>query len=163
MAIRVRYAAVILMNLAASAFAENWPAWRGPTANGESRETGLPVTWSPEENVRWKVALPGPGNSTPIIWDDRIYLTQATQRGAQRALQCRDRTDGHLIWEAVVEYSEPEPTHATNPYCSASPVTDGELIVVSHGSAGLFCYNRDGKELWRRDLGPCHHIWGNAF
>lgn len=142
--------------------ADNWPAWRGPDANGISRETNLPLTWSPEENVRWKVALPGPGNSTPIIWGDRIYLTQATDRGKQRSLMCLDRADGKLIWQKSVEYTQVEPTHNTNPFCSASPVTDGERIVVSHGSAGLFCYDLAGTELWRRELGPCHHIWGNA-
>lgn len=144
------------------ASADNWPAWRGPTADGQSRERGLPTTWSPSENVRWKVPLPGPGNSTPIVWEDRLYLTQATARGTRRSLLCLDRNDGKTLWEATVAFDEPEPTHATNPYCSASPVTDGERIVVSHGSAGLYCYDLQGKELWHRDLGPCHHIWGNA-
>ncbi|HEY2908624.1 MAG TPA: hypothetical protein VGI99_00165 [Gemmataceae bacterium] len=55
-----------------------------------------------------------------------------------------------------------KPKHDTNTYCAASPVTDGERIVVSHGSAGVYCYDFTGKELWRRDLGPCRHIWGNA-
>ena len=142
--------------------ADNWPAWRGPTADGQCRETNLPVTWSPDENIRWKIALPGPGNSTPIVWDDRIFLTQATKQGKERSLMCLDRTDGKLLWQQSIEFTIAEPTHNTNPYCSASPVTDGKRIVVSHGSAGLFCYDFTGKELWRRDLGPCHHIWGNA-
>ena len=142
--------------------ADNWPAWRGPDANGISRETNLPLTWSPDENVRWKIALPGPCNSTPIVWGDRIVLTQATDKGKQRSTICFDRKEGKQLWQKSVEYLTAEPTHDTNPYCSASPVTDGERIVVSHGSAGLFCYDFDGNELWQRDLGPCHHIWGNA-
>jgi outer membrane protein assembly factor BamB len=73
-----------------------------------------------------------------------------------------DRANGRLLWERTVAYEEPEPTHETNPYCSASPASDGERIVVSHGSAGVFAYDLEGKELWRRDLGKFHHIWGNA-
>ncbi|MEI8383711.1 MAG: PQQ-binding-like beta-propeller repeat protein, partial [Planctomycetota bacterium] len=61
-----------------------------------------------------------------------------------------------------IEFTAAEPTHNTNPYCSASPVTDGERVIVSHGSAGLYCYDFAGNEQWHRDLGPCHHIWGNA-
>lgn len=142
--------------------AGDWPAWRGPSANGISSETNLPINWSPEENVRWKIALPGPGNSTPIILGDRIFLTQATNKGTKRSLMCFERSEGKNVWTKSVSFTETEPTHATNPYCSASPVTDGERIVVSHGSAGLYCYDLEGNELWKRDFGPCHHIWGNA-
>lgn len=143
-------------------YAENWPAWRGPTADGQSREIDLPLTWSPTENIRWKVPLPGPGNSTPVIWENRIFLTQATDKGKQRSLLCLDRQDGKLLWQKSIEFTAAEPTHNTNPYCSASPVTDGERVIVSHGSAGLYCYDFAGNEQWHRDLGPCHHIWGNA-
>ena len=66
-----------LVLFASSGLAANWPTWRGPTADGVTTETNLPLTWSATENVRWKVELPEPGNSTPIIWGDRIYLTQA--------------------------------------------------------------------------------------
>jgi outer membrane protein assembly factor BamB len=142
--------------------ADNWPAWRGPEGNGQCHEKDLPLKWSATENVRWKVPLPGPGNSTPIIWGDKIFLTQATEKGQKRSLICFNRKDGSRLWEKTVAYPDREPTHDTNPYCSASPVTDGERVVVSHGSAGVFCYDLDGKELWHRDLGKCHHIWGNA-
>jgi outer membrane protein assembly factor BamB len=144
------------------ASAENWPAWRGPEGNGYCRERNLPLTWSATENVRWKVPLPGPGNSTPVIWGDRIFLTQATEKGKNRSLLCLDRNDGRTLWQQAIEYPEREPTHDTNPYCSASPVTDGERVVVSFGSAGWACYDFEGKQLWHRDLGPCLHIWGNA-
>jgi outer membrane protein assembly factor BamB len=144
------------------ACAENWPAWRGPEGTGYCREKNLPVTWSATENVRWKVPLPGPGNSTPVIWGDRIFLTQATEKGKKRSLLCLDRKDGRTLWQQTIEYTEREPTHGTNPYCSASPVTDGQRVVVSFGSAGWACYDFEGQQLWHRDLGPCLHIWGNA-
>jgi outer membrane protein assembly factor BamB len=146
------------------AVAENWPAWRGPTGTGQSSETGFPVSWSAEQNVAWKKPLPGPGNSTPIVWGDRVLLSCAQEKGAVRSLLCFRRTDGELIWQRDVPYqADPaEPTHDTNPYCSSSPTTDGQRVVVWHGSAGVFAYDLDGKLLWQKDLGKFEHIWGNA-
>jgi outer membrane protein assembly factor BamB len=148
----------------ASVHAGDWPGWRGPTGQGHTNETGLPLTWSPTENVRWKVPLPAEGNSTPVIWGDRIFLTQALGKGAGswRMLWCLRRADGQKLWERGVVYPYPEPTHATNPFCSASPATDGERVVVSFGSAGLYAYDFAGKELWKKDVGKLEHIWGNA-
>jgi len=144
------------------ALADNWPAWRGPEASGHCKDRNLPLKWSPSEKVRWKVPLPAPGNSTPIVWGDRIFLTQATDNGKQRSLWCLDRRDGKLLWQRTIAYPQREPTHETNPYCSASPATDGQRVVVSFGSAGLACYDFEGKQLWHRELGECRHIWGNA-
>jgi outer membrane protein assembly factor BamB len=142
---------------------ENCPSWRGPRGDGTSTEKDLPTTWSPKENVRWKLKLPGPGNSSPIIWGDRIFLTQSIDKqGTERGLMCIDRQSGKLIWQKTVPFKEKEPTHGTNPYCAATPVTDGERVIVSHGSAGVYCYDFDGKELWHRDLGKFIHIWGTA-
>jgi outer membrane protein assembly factor BamB len=151
-----------LLGLTLPAAADNWPAWRGADGGGHSKEKGLPVKWSATENVKWKVELPGPCNSTPIVWGDKVFLTQATDKGQKRSLMCLNRKDCSLLWEKTVEYKDKEPTHQTNPYCAASPVTDGERVVVSYGSAGLFCYDFKGELLWRRDLGKSHHIWGNA-
>jgi outer membrane protein assembly factor BamB len=147
-----------------AALADNWPAWRGPTGQGFCAEDAarLPLEWGPDKDVKWKVPLPGPGNSTPIVWEKRVFLTQATERGKKRATWCLDRADGKVLWQREVDYAEEEPTHGDNPYCSASAVTDGERLVVSHGSAGVFSYDLDGRELWRRDLGKFRHIWGNA-
>jgi outer membrane protein assembly factor BamB len=167
---------LVLLILPSAALADNWPAWRGPDGMGTCAETDLPLRWSRDENVRWKVKLPGPGNSTPIVWGDRIFLTQASEKTAWppdpptggpavarlRSLFCLARADGKLLWQRDVTYGEKENTHSTNPFCSASPATDGERVVVSHGSAGVYCYDFEGKELWHRDLGKCEHIWGNA-
>jgi len=142
--------------------ADNWPAWRGPSGQGLCEETDLPLNWSATERVRWKLPLPGPGNSTPVVWEGKLFLTQATAGGARRWTWCVDTKNGKVLWKKSVPYSGSEPTHATNPFCSASPVTDGERVIVSHGSAGLFCYDLSGEELWRRDLGEFRHIWGNA-
>jgi outer membrane protein assembly factor BamB len=154
---------ILVLAWASLAQAENWPGWRGPRSDGTSAEKDLPTTWSPTENVRWKVKLPGPGNSSPILWGKRIFLTQALDRkGTERAVLCFDRADGKLVWQQSIPFKGEEPTHATNPYCSASPVTDGERVIASHGSAGVVCYDLDGQQLWQRDLGPFIHIWGTA-
>jgi outer membrane protein assembly factor BamB len=153
---------LILLGLAVPALADNWPTWRGPDGDGHCVEKGLPAHWTRTENVRWKVPLPEGGNSTPVVWKDRVFLTQATRKGGLRAVLCLARADGKLLWKKETPYEEIEPTHATNPYCSASPVTDGERVVASLGSAGMVCYDFAGNELWRKDLGKLHHIWGNA-
>ncbi len=145
-----------------AAAAEDWPAWRGPRSDGTSEETNLPVRWSTTDNVKWKIPLPDRGNSTPIVLKDRIFLTQATAKGAERSVLALDRASGTLLWRKSIAFDAKEPTHEGNPYCSASPVTDGKAVYAWHGSAGVVAYDLDGKELWQRDLGKFTHIWGNA-
>ena len=140
--------------------AADWPAWRGAKGDGITSEKDLPLTWSATENVRWKVALPEPGNSTPIVTGGRIFLTQNV--GDRRTLLCFDRKDGRTLWQAGPTYTKPERTHPTNPYCSASPVTDGDRVIAFFGSAGLWCWDVAGKEQWHLDLGKQDHEWGYA-
>lgn len=151
---------LIACNFCMAAKAENWPQWRGPRGDGTCTEKRLPTTWSTIENVAWKVPLPEPGNSTPIVWNDRVFVTQALAKEDRRTLMCLNRQDGRLLWQAGTEWKEKEPTHGTNPMCSSSPVTDGERVVAWFGSAGLFCFDFQGNLLWKRDLGMQRHIWG---
>lgn len=144
--------------MAYAAGAANWPAWRGPLGTGLSDEKNLPVKWSTTGNVKWRVALPEDGNSTPIVWGERVFVTQPV--GERRTLMCFNRADGKLLWQAGVTTKQNETTHPTNPYCSASPVTDGERVIVWFGSDGLHCYDFNGKEQWQLDLGQQRHIWG---
>lgn len=125
---------------------------------GVSTETEIPLKWSATENVRWKVALPERGNSTPIVWGDRVFLTQAV--GDHRLVICYSRADGKELWRGGAKGVAKEPSHPTNPHCSASPVTDGERVVAWFGSAGLFCFDLEGREIWQRDLGEHRHEWG---
>ncbi|MDB6038912.1 MAG: hypothetical protein JWM99_2753, partial [Verrucomicrobiales bacterium] len=138
--------------------AGNWPEWRGPNGNGVSLEKNLPTAWSTNQNIVWKVTLPEAGNSTPVVWGNKVFLTQAIEN--RRTIICLDRRSGKLLWQSGVVASEKEPTHETNPYCSGSPATDGQRVVASFGSAGVYCYDFDGKELWHRDLGKQSHMWG---
>jgi outer membrane protein assembly factor BamB len=156
-------AVTALFLTAGLAAAGDWPGWRGPTGDGRApADADPPLRWSRTENVRWKAPLPDEGNSSPVVWKDRVFVTQAQEKGARRGLFCFDRADGKLLWQREVRYEGTEPTHNTNPYCSATPVTDGERVIVSHGPAGMVCYDFAGKELWRKDVGTMEHIWGNA-
>jgi outer membrane protein assembly factor BamB len=153
----------LTFTLAAPALAADWPAWRGPTGQGHSDEKNLPLTWSPTENVKWKVPLADPGNSTPIVFGDKIFLTQANKGGTVRSLICFARADGKILWQTDVKYDVKETAYNPNWYANASPTTDGERVVVSFGSAGLYCYDLAGKELWKRtDLGKWEHTFGNG-
>ena len=91
-----------------------------------------------------------------------LFVSCASREGHRRSLLCFSRVNGDVLWEQHVEYELDEPTHDMNPYCSSSPVTDGELVVVWHGSAGLYAYDIEGVPLWHKDLGRFDHIWGNA-
>jgi outer membrane protein assembly factor BamB len=142
--------------------AENWPEWRGPRRDGTSLERNLPVKWSATENVKWKTELPGPGNSTPIVWGNQVFITQAVEDEGKRLLISFDRRNGKKLWEKGTVFAEKEVSHETNPQCSSSPATDGERVIAWFGSAGVFCYDLQGKELWKRDLGKHEHEWGYA-
>jgi outer membrane protein assembly factor BamB len=147
------------MLAAFSSSAADWPAWRGPLGTGVSSETNLPVRWSRTENVKWHVPLPEPGNSTPIVWGGRIFLTQSI--GAERVVMALDRANGIRLWQSgVTTKLSDDPTHKTNPYGSSSPVTDGERIIAWFGSDGLHAFDLEGEKLWSRDLGVQRHIWG---
>lgn len=145
---------------ATAAVAEDWPSWRGPQGDGHSHDSGFPLEWSATSHVKWKVALPGPGNSTPIVTGQRVFISCAAQEGRQRGLLCLDRDSGSTLWQQNVEYAEPEPTHAANLYCLSSPVTDGHCVIVWHGSAGVHAYTLEGSLLWTCDLGEFRHAWG---
>lgn len=150
------------LGAASVAGAGDWPAFRGPDGNGIAREDHAPVQWGPAEHVRWKAALPGPGNSSPIAVVGRVFVTCAEQEGRLRHLYCYDRATGAPLWVRTAEVATVEPTHPTNPYCSSTPAADDTQVIVWHGSAGVFCYTLDGAPVWHADLGAIRHDWGYA-
>src|SRR5262249_10517082 len=157
------FASVVLLIGIATLRATDWPAWRGPTGQGFCDEKNVPLNWSNKENVKWKVPLANPGNSTPIVWGDSIFLTQANKGGSERSLLCFARGDGKMRWQKDVSYSEKEKNWNDTWYANASPETDGERVVVSFASAGMYCYDFAGKELWKRtDLGKWEHSFGSG-
>jgi outer membrane protein assembly factor BamB len=153
---------VLALAMTVPATAANWPGWRGPDGTGVSSEKNLPLQWSRNENVRWRVELPGPGNSSPVVWGNLVFIAQAVAQEGRRTLMCFDRAQGKLLWQAGMSYAERERTASCNPYCSGTPVTDGEHVFVCFGSAGVYAYDLAGKEIWHRDLGKLVHMHGNA-
>lgn len=157
-------ALIVLLSVGSSLASENWPFWRGDIAG--SGETGsgasLATQWSKDKNVKWRAELPDRGNSTPTVWGDKIFLTQAEEAKHWRGLLCLDRRTGEEIWRNGLTYEKEERSHRSNPFCSASAATDGKVVIASYGSAGVVAYDLEGKELWRRDLGAIDHVWGNS-
>jgi outer membrane protein assembly factor BamB len=156
-------AALVAVLQCRAAFAQdsNWPQWRGPLQDGHSADTRLPVEWS-GENVVWKTPLPGIGQSSPVVWGDRIFLTSSLEEGRERLVFCVDRQTGKLLWQQSAWKGQPEPTHDMNGWASATCATDGQIVVAFFGRGGIHAYTVEGKHLWSRDLGMFECPWGTA-
>jgi outer membrane protein assembly factor BamB len=157
---RVIAVGVLMICFSSVALAGNWGHWRGPSGNGTAPDAAPPTEWSSAKNVKWKVALPGRGSSSPVIWDQQVFVTTAVpvEKAADEKLPnlefkllCFDRADGKLLWEKTAVVAVPhQETHSTNGFASASPCTDGEHVYAHFGSRGLFCYTMKGDFVWRR-------------
>lgn len=139
-----------------------WPGWRGPRGDGQSAETELPTSWDPSM-VAWKTPIKGRGQSSPVVWDERIFLTTASEDGRERSVLCINRADGSLAWEQTAPWKgTPEELHKMNTWASSTCATDGEVVIAFFGRAGLHAYTVDGKHLWSKDLGSFANPWGVA-
>jgi outer membrane protein assembly factor BamB len=149
--------------LPALSFADgNWPRFRGPTQDGHYTGPAIPMKWD-DASVAWKVPLKGFGQSSPVVWGDRIFLTTATDGGRKRSVFCLARDGGKLLWEQEAPWKgTPEKLHNMNSFASASCATDGEVVVAFFGRGGLHGFSLDGKLLWSRDLGTFEGPWGTA-
>ncbi len=166
-----------------NAYDQNWPQWRGPLATGVAPHATPPTEWSEDKNVRWKINLPGKGNSSPIIWGDVLYVLSAVgvgekmaedkkdeepagdgRRRGRRGIQPEqvqqftvfaiDRNTGKTIWTKVAREELPhEGTHRDGTWSANSPVTDGEMLYAYFGSRGLYAYDFDGNMKWEADFG----------
>jgi outer membrane protein assembly factor BamB len=173
-------AAIVLCS--AGVAAENWPQWRGPGSQGISSETKLPMEWSPEKNVAWKVEVPGRGHSAPVVWNDRVFLTTAIEGdvvpgakpaphtnggepfvhpdsvGANRKhtykVLAYDGRSGALLWEQTAWQGTPfDDRHRRGSYASPSVATDGKVVYAYFGSEGVYAYTVDGKPVWKTSIG----------
>jgi outer membrane protein assembly factor BamB len=144
------------------ALADNWPQWRGPAMNGVSAEKNLPLKWTTEENIIWKLPLPGLSGSTPIVWRDRIFLNVA--EGSDLYLWCVDRKAGTLAWKKLLGGGNVKMRKQN--MSSPSPVTDGKSVYVMTGTGVLKAFDFSGNPLWSRDLqreyGAFGLQWGYA-
>ena len=141
--------------------AKYWPRWRGPSGQGVVRSGEYPDTWS-EKSIAWKVPVPGRGNSSPIVWRDRIFFTTAYNDGARLSLLCFRRSDGKLLWELAAPQESVEYVHPKNGHASATPVTDGERVYASFGPHGLIAASFEGKLLWHAPIGRVDNYHGTA-
>ena len=167
----------------ATDFDRNWPRWRGPAETGVAPHAKPPVEWSETKNVRWKVAVPGEGSASPIVWGDRVFVTTAIDTGKppaaadakasggaaappgappgrssenewRFAVMALRRSDGSVIWDKTARTERPhEGTHQTGSFAANSAVTDGETLFAYFGSRGLYAYDFDGNLKWERDFG----------
>ncbi|MFN7646720.1 MAG: PQQ-binding-like beta-propeller repeat protein [Acidobacteriota bacterium] len=156
--------------------AENWPQYRGIAASGLGDGTP-PLRWNTEtgENIRWKTPIPGLGYSSPVVWGHRLFLTTAVpakgdaevklglygdikpvkNEGAQSfQVLCLDRRTGKILWQQTAVQTTPKiKRHPKSSHANPTPATDGQRLIVSFGSEGLYAYSLDGKLLWKKDLG----------
>lgn len=137
------------LHFCSSALADNWPQWRGPTQNGVAPGQGYPTSWSPTENVRWKVALPGRGASTPVVWEDHIFLTSGV--GGKNTVLCFDR-QGKTRWTKTLGSEiegENKKASGANPSCT----TDGQHVYGYFKSGQFVCLDFDGQVVWETKIG----------
>jgi outer membrane protein assembly factor BamB len=176
-----------LMIPAVAIATEHWPQFRGPGATGVVEDSKLPETWSATENVVWKMPVPGMGWSSPIVWGDRVFVTSVVKQGDTEAprkglyfggerydlsqdehrwmVYALDFQTGRILWEreafrGLVKASR----HLKNSYASETPVTDGKHLYVYFGNLGLFCYDLNGRLVWKKNFEP-HRTrfgWGTA-
>jgi outer membrane protein assembly factor BamB len=162
---------------------ENWPQFRGAQVDGLAEGATLPESWSPTENVVWKVDVPGWGWSSPVVWGDKIFLTAAVGEHEREQIviggypggrtkptdvhrfmiYCLDFATGKVVWEREAHRGvPPEERHPRNSYANATPICDGERLYAYIENIGLFCYDLDGKPLWEQRWGsyPMRGGWG---
>ena len=162
MRVKTCHIAVVLLALSGVAFGENWPQWRGPNLNGTSNEKNLPLKWGAEENVAWKLALPGLSGSTPVVWGERVFLNVA--EGDALSLWCVDKRTGAVVWKQPLGGGNRRARKQN--MSSPSPATDGKGVYVMTGTGVVKGFDFGGKELWARDIqkdyGEFGLNWGYA-
>jgi outer membrane protein assembly factor BamB len=136
--------------------ADNWPQWRGPSLNGLSAETSLPVRWTKTENIAWKLTLPALSGSTPIVWSDRIFLNVA--EGGSLFLWAVDRAAGSVLWKQRLGGGDVKMRKQN--MSTPSPVTDGQHVWVMTGTGILKAFDFSGKEVWTRDIPKDYGAFG---
>jgi outer membrane protein assembly factor BamB len=139
-----------------------WPRWRGPSGQGLVKGSGYLDTWSDTQNILWKITVPGSGNSSPIIWGDKIFLVTSYDDGARKSIVSFRRSDGKQLWETFAPDAPREQTNPKNGHASGTPSTDGSRIYAYLGSHGLLAVDLNGKQVWHRGLGALAAYHGTA-
>lgn len=140
----------------------NWPDWRGPTGDGRSHATDLPLNWSETKNIVWKTRIHDYGYSSPVVWGDQVWLTTATKKGKTLYAVCIDLNSGRVVHDVEVFHPEkPQRIHALNSYATPSAVVEKGFAYVHYGTHGTACLDSGtGQVVWRRDNLNCEHMQG---
>jgi outer membrane protein assembly factor BamB len=162
--------------LCLTSFAADWPRFRGPTGDGVTQDTSIPLKWSERENLVWRTELPGPGSSSPIVSGDRVFLTCYSGYGTdikdpgdisklKRHAICLNRRDGKILWQHEVTTDNPNKPYTgqyitMHGYASSTPVTDGAGVFFFFANAGVHAFTVDGKKVWEANVGEKAHDWG---
>lgn len=170
-----------------TANAGNWPQWRGPDGSGISTEKNLPAEWGPAKNIKWKTAIDGRGHSSPIVWENKVFLTTAVEgdlvpgaKAAKHVIGDKDfvhpdsvgankkhtfkvialnRDNGKVLWESVAWEGTPyDDRHRKSSYAASTPATDGKLVYAYFGSEGIYAYDFNGKLAWKADVGKLANL-----
>lgn len=141
-------AAAFTMTRSAPSQAENWPGFRGPGRQGISNEKDVPLEWSQSSNIAWKTPIPGEGWSSPIVFDDRVFVTTATDGGTSFHLLCLDRKSGAILWDKEIFKQEAGHKQKFNSYASSTPVTDGQRVFVMAASGSIAAVSMEANVAW---------------
>ncbi|MFC1761718.1 PQQ-binding-like beta-propeller repeat protein [Planctomycetota bacterium] len=170
---------VVLMISVGVLQASDWPQFRGPGGRGVSDETKLPSQWDETTNLKWKIPLPGPGSSSPIVYGDKLYITCYSGYGTEKAtsasvndlkrhLLCVNPDTGATLWSKAIPSTNPEDSWRgyirEHGYASSTPVCDGQRVYVFFGKTGALAFDLKGQEIWRKSLGTdsSNRRWGSA-
>ncbi len=158
-------------------YMKQWPQFRGPYASGIVETNVLPVHWdvTTGENILWKLKIPGLGHSSPVIWGDKLFITTAISGSGNNSLKvglygdvdevgdrsehefrvyCIDKKSGEILWERLAHKGIPvTERHTKSSHANATPATDGRYVLAFFGSEGLYCYDFDGKLVWKKSFG----------
>lgn len=166
---RLALAALFLSSLSPTLRADDWPRFRGPRGDGTSSESTLPVKWGPKENIAWKIELPGPGSSSPIVLGERVFVTCFTGKKAEeivRHVMCFDRKGGKQLWKNSYPAPLPEMDYSghllQHGFTTSTPCSDGDRVYVHFGRDGIRAFDLDGKLLWHEYAGKTVSTFGSG-
>jgi outer membrane protein assembly factor BamB len=143
------------LSMQSSVTAENWPQWRGPNFDGSTSAQGLPTEFSKTKNVKWMAELPGASAATPIIWEDKVFISSTDEDRQTLQAMCLDRKTGKVLWNQDVGVGlQRQPARAN--YASPSPLTDGNLVYFFYGNGSLIAFDLDGKKVWTKNIESEH-------
>ena len=146
--------------------------FRGTNANGFVLDKGIPEVWNADSQFKWQAKIPGEGWSAPIVVGEKVIVSTSVSSGGKDMnsehdwqVHCFDKTTGKAVWSKTVAHGKPRlGTHRDNTYASETPVSDGKHVVVYFGMTSVCCFDLDGNELWKKDLGnfPMQNNWGTS-